>query len=199
MFFKNIIDFTLSVFGLIILTPLLILISFSIYFKIGRPIIFSQERPGLNGEKFYFYKFRTMTNDKDKDGNLLPDNQRLTTLGLFLRKTSLDEIPSLINVILGDMSLVGPRPLLTEYLNLYSDSQMIRHEVKPGITGWAQINGRNSITWEEKFSLDIWYVNNQSIWLDIKIIFKTIWKVVKQDDISHKEYSTMPKFKGTKK
>jgi len=193
---KKLIDLTLSIIGLFVLTPFLIIIIFVIYFKIGRPIFFIQERPGLNGEKFQFYKFRTMNNNTDRNGNLLPDGERMTSFGMFLRKTSLDEIPSLINVVLGDMSLVGPRPLLSEYLGLYSDYQMTRHKVKPGITGWAQINGRNSITWEQKFDLDIWYVKNQSTFLDLKIIFKTIIKVLKQDDISHNESYSMPKFRG---
>ncbi len=193
---KKLIDLTLSIIGLFVLTPFLIIIIFVIYFKIGRPIFFIQERPGLNGEKFQFYKFRTMNNNTDRNGNLLPDGERMTSFGMFLRKTSLDEIPSLINVVLGDMSLVGPRPLLSEYLGLYSDYQMTRHKVKPGITGWAQINGRNSITWEQKFDLDIWYVKNQSTFLDLKIIFKTIIKVLKQDDISHNGSYSMPKFRG---
>jgi len=164
----------------------------------GYPVIFKQKRPGLNGKTFNFYKFRTMTNEKDENGNLLADKDRLTSFGKFLRKTSLDELPSLWNVLKGDMSLVGPRPLLMEYLPLYSDKQMRRHEVKPGITGWAQINGRNAISWEEKFKLDIWYVDNQSFWFDIKIIFLTIWKVLKREGISHSGFATMEKFKGSK-
>ncbi len=165
---------------------------------IGQPIIFQQKRPGLNGKLFNFYKFRTMTNQKDINDKLLPDENRLIPLGRFLRNTSLDELPSLYNVIKGDMSLIGPRPLLIEYLPLYSENQMRRHNLKPGITGWAQINGRNSISWEKKFELDVWYVDNQSFWLDIKIIFLTIWKVIKREGVSHKQYSTMPKFKGNK-
>ena len=168
----------------------------SVVIRIGRPIFFKQKRPGLKGEPFTFYKFRTMTNCEDGNGNLLPDKDRLTSFGKLLRKTSLDELPSLWNVLKGDMSLVGPRPLLMEYLPLYSIEQMRRHEVKPGITGWAQINGRNSISWEEKFKLDVWYVENQSIWLDFKIILLTIWKVLKREGISHGSEATMPKFKG---
>jgi sugar transferase EpsL len=187
-----------SAIVLIILSPILFFISGTIYFKMGAPIIFKHQRPGLNGNLFTFYKFRTMTNQADKDGDLLSDEERLTSLGAFLRKTSLDELPSLWNVLKGDMSLVGPRPLLMEYLPLYSEKQMRRHEVKPGITGWAQINGRNAISWEEKFELDVWYVENQSFWLDIRILLLTIWKVMKREGVSHKKFSTMPQFRGNK-
>jgi len=166
------------------------------FYHFGFSIFFNQKRPGMNARPFKFYKFRTMTEKEDKNGNLLSDNERLTPYGSFLRKTSLDELPSLWNIIKGDMSLVGPRPLLMEYLPLYSKGQMRRHKVKPGITGWAQINGRNAISWEEKFELDIWYVENQSFWLDIKIIVLTIWKVFKQEGITHQENATMPKFTG---
>ena len=164
----------------------------------GAPIIFKHQRPGLHGKLFTFYKFRTMINTKNSDGDLMPDKNRLTLLGLFLRKTSLDELPSLWNVLKGDMSLVGPRPLLMEYLPLYTKEQARRHEVKPGITGWAQINGRNAISWEEKFNLDILYVDNRSFWLDLKIIFLTIFKVLRQEGISQSEHTTMEKFHGTK-
>jgi len=178
------------------LLPFFLFIIVFSFFNFGLSIFFIQKRPGLNGQPFTFYKFRTMTNCEDGNGNLLPDKDRLTSFGKLLRKTSLDELPSLWNVLKGDMSLVGPRPLLMEYLPLYSIEQMRRHEVKPGITGWAQINGRNSISWEEKFKLDVWYVENQSIWLDFKIILLTIWKVLKREGISHGSEATMPKFKG---
>ena len=188
----------LSFIGLILLSPILCIISLFLLFSIGQPVLFKQLRPGLNGIPINFYKFRTMTNKKNKDGHLLPDGERLTALGKFLRKTSLDEIPSLINVLKGDMSLVGPRPLLMDYLPLYSVVQMRRHEVKPGITGWAQINGRNTISWEEKFKLDVWYVDNQSLFLDIKIILLTIWKVIIREGINQKGKATMEKFNGNK-
>ena len=163
---------------------------------IGHPIIFKQSRPGLNGKPFTFYKFRTMTNQVDKDGNLLSDEERLTNLGTFLRKTSLDELPSLWNVLKGDMSLVGPRPLLAEYIPRYSKFQARRHEMRPGITGWAQINGRNTISWDEKFGYDIWYINNKSFFLDIKILLITLIKVFRLEGINQSESSTMEKFKG---
>jgi len=186
-----------SFLALMILSPFLLLISLSVIINIGRPIIFKQKRPGLNGKPFNFYKFRTMTMEKNGNGNLLPDKDRLIPFGVFLRKTSLDELPSLWNVLKGDMSLVGPRPLLMEYLPLYSVEQMRRHEVKPGITGWAQINGRNAISWEEKFKLDIWYVENQSFWLDMKIILITIWKVLKREGISQNNHVSMEKYTGS--
>ena len=195
---KQIFDTFLSLVGLIILLPILIVVSIITFFTIGRPVIFTQIRPGLHGKPFSFIKFRTMIDEKDKIGNLLPDKNRITKLGQFLRKTSLDELPSLWNVLKGDMSLVGPRPLLMEYLNRYSPSQARRHEDKPGITGWAQINGRNAISWEEKFKLDVWYVDNQSLWLDIKILLITVGKVLKGAGISQVGHATMEKFKGTK-
>ena len=163
---------------------------------LGAPIFFKQQRPGLNGIPFNFIKFRTMTNEKDNNGKLLSDNKRITKFGNLLRKTSLDELPSLWNVLKGEMSLVGPRPLLMEYLPLYSKEQMRRYEVKPGITGWAQINGRNSISWEEKFKLDIWYVDNRRFLLDIKIIILTIWKVFSGEGVSPEGRPTMKKFNG---
>ena len=186
----------IAVLSLFILFPLMILICIGIIFTIGFPIFFKQKRPGINGIPFYFYKFRTMTNEKDNNGKLLPDEKRLTKFGNIFRKTSLDELPSLWNVLKGDMSLVGPRPLLMEYLPLYSKEQMRRHEVKPGITGWAQVNGRNAISWDEKFKFDIWYVENQSLRLDIKIIILTIWKVLKREGINQKGNTTMEKFRG---
>ena len=193
---KNILDFLISLFLIILLFPLLLILGLLLYFYFGKPIFFIQKRPGLLEKPFRFYKFRTMTNIKNSDGHLMPDKNRLTPFGIFLRKTSIDELPSLLNVIKGDMSLVGPRPLLIEYLDYYSLEQARRHEVKPGITGWAQINGRNSISWEEKFNLDIWYVNNRSFWLDIKIILLTIFKVLKQEGISQRDHATMEKFRG---
>ena len=191
-------NFLLALSIIIILLPFLIILCIAVLLILGTPIFFKQQRPGLNGIPFNFIKFRTMTNKKDKNGNLLPDGERLTSFGEFFRKTSLDELPSLWNILKGDMGLVGPRPLLIEYLPLYSDEQGRRHEVKPGITGWAQINGRNAISWEEKFELDVWYVDNQSFWLDMKIIVLTIWKVLKREGVSHKQFATMPKFRGSK-
>lgn len=170
-----------------------------ILIKLGRPIFFIQIRPGLNGKPFKLIKFRTMTNEKDDKGNLLPNEKRLTKLGKWMRSMSLDELPELVNVLKGDMSLVGPRPLLMEYIPLYNDFQKRRMEVKPGITGWAQINGRNAITWEQKFEYDVWYVDNRSFWLDIKILFLTLFKVLKREGIAHQNDVAMPRFTGTKK
>ena len=181
---------------LIIFLPVFSVLSILVYFAFGRPIFFRQVRPGLNGKPFIMYKFRTMTNDRDGDGNLLPDDQRLTRFGRFLRSTSLDELPELINVLKGEMSLVGPRPLLMGYLPLYTKEQFRRHEVKPGITGWAQVNGRNAISWEDKFKFDVWYVDNQSFWLDIKILWMTVVKVFKREGISQDGQATMEKFTG---
>jgi sugar transferase EpsL len=177
--------------------PLIILVAALVRFKLGSAIFFKQARPGLNGDIFNMYKFRTMTNECDKNGVLLSDKDRLTKFGKFLRSTSLDELPGLWCVLKGDMSLVGPRPLLVEYLPLYSEKQSKRHEVKPGITGWAQVNGRNAISWDEKFDLDVWYVDNQSIWLDIKILWMTIKKVIVRDGISQNNHVSMDKFKGS--
>ena len=193
---KTMFDFALSLIGFVLVFPLLCLLTIIILFTLGSPILFKQQRPGLFGKPFIFYKFRTMTSEKDENGNLLPDEKRLTKFGNFLRKTSLDELPSLWNVLKGNMSLVGPRPLLMEYLPLYSKEQARRHEVKPGITGWAQVNGRNAISWDEKFKFDIWYVENQSLRLDIKIIILTIWKVLKREGINQKGNTTMEKFRG---
>jgi len=165
--------------------------------KLGSPLFFKQVRPGLNGNLFNMYKLRSMTNERDKDGRLLSDEVRLTKFGQFLRSTSLDELPGLWNVLKGDMSLVGPRPLLVEYLPLYSEKQSRRHEVKPGITGWAQVNGRNAISWDEKFDLDVWYVDNQSIWLDIKILWLTVKKVIMRDGINQNGQATSEAFKGS--
>lgn len=196
---KSIFDRTLALFMIIIFSPVYIVVSLLILLKIGRPILFSQKRPGKDEKIFGIYKFRTMTNEKDKDGNLLPDEQRLVGIGKFIRSTSLDELPQLFNVLKGEMSFVGPRPLLEEYLPLYNEKQKRRHDVKPGITGWAQVNGRNAISWEQKFDYDVWYVDNQSFWLDIKILWLTFLKVVKRSDISSSTSSTMEKFTGSKK
>ena len=193
---KRTFDFLLSLIGMVILLPVYMIIFLFALFNYDPPILFKQTRPGLNGNLFTFYKFRTMTLKKDAKGNLLPDKDRLNKFGKFLRRTSLDELTSLWNVLKGDMSLVGPRPLLPEYLARYTSEQARRHEVKPGITGWAQVNGRNAIAWEEKFKLDVWYVDNRSFLLDLKILFITIWKVLKREGISNFGYTTMPKFMG---
>ena len=195
---KRLIDFILSLLLLLILSPLLIIISFLVRFLLGSPILFEQIRPGMNAKPFKMIKFRTMRYVYDKDGNLLDDHVRLTRFGKFLRSTSLDELPELFNVLRGDMSLVGPRPLLMEYLPLYSTEQMRRHHVRPGITGWAQINGRNSISWEDRFALDVWYVNNWTIGLDFKILFLTLKKVFLREGISAENHATMDKFTGIK-
>ena len=191
-------DLMLTVPTLIVLAPIMAIIALLVRVKIGRPVIFRQQRPGLHGKPFILYKLRTMTNARDAQGNLLSDKQRIARVGRLFRKTSLDELPELWNVIKGDMRLVGPRPLLIEYLNRYTPEQARRHEVKPGVTGWAQINGRNAITWEEKFKYDVWYVDNKCLWLDFKIIFMTIIKVIKREGISHPGQTTMEEFKGTK-
>lgn len=196
-FIKRCFDIAASSIALAILTPALLVIALLIKKKMGGSIFFKQQRPGKNGKIFTLFKFRSMTNLYDNQGKLLPDEQRLTQLGQFLRSSSLDELPALINVIKGDMSLVGPRPLLTSYLSRYSAFQARRHEVKPGITGWAQINGRNAINWEEKFTLDVWYVDNQSLWLDAKILVKTFSKVCKREGINHKDKVGMTEFLGS--
>lgn len=196
-FFKRMYDLILAVFFLLVFFPVLFVIFFVIMIKFGSPVFFKQTRPGKHGVPFVLIKFRTMKNVRDSSGVDLPDKDRLTSFGSFLRSTSLDELPSLFNVIKGEMSLVGPRPLLLEYLPLYSSEQMRRHDVKPGLTGWAQINGRNAISWEDKFKLDTWYVDNRSIWLDLKIIYLTIRKVLVRDGISAEGEVTMQKFTGT--
>jgi lipopolysaccharide/colanic/teichoic acid biosynthesis glycosyltransferase len=193
---KRIFDLVITCCGLLPLLPMIILAAVLIRLKLGSPIFFQQSRPGLNGKIFNMYKFRTMTNECDENGVLLSDKVRLTDFGKFLRSTSLDELPGLWCVVKGDMSLVGPRPLLVEYLPLYSKKQSRRHEVRPGITGWAQVNGRNAISWNEKFDLDVWYVDNQSIWLDIKILWMTVKKVIMRDGINQNNHVTMDKFKG---
>ncbi|MGB9788925.1 MAG: sugar transferase [Dictyoglomus turgidum] len=197
-FLKRIIDIIGSLIGLVVASPIIVVISIIIYIAMGRPIFFKQVRPGLKGKPFVIYKFRTMLDLRDENGNLLPDEKRLTTIGKFLRSTTLDELPEFWNVLKGDMSLVGPRPLLMEYLDRYTPEQERRHNVKPGMTGWAQINGRNAITWEEKFKLDVWYVDNWNILLDLKIIFLTILKVLKREGISAEGHATMPEFMGSK-
>ncbi len=196
MSLKRFIDFGISFLALCFMSPLLLLLALLILINIGSPIFFVQSRTGLHGKAFTIIKFRSMTNASEKDGTLLPDAERLSRFGLFLRASSLDELPELWNVVKGDMSLVGPRPLLLEYLPLYSTEQTRRHNVRPGITGWAQVNGRNTISWEDKFKYDVWYVENQSILLDIKIVWMTIKKVFSSDGISAEGEATMPKFTG---
>jgi len=192
---KQLFDFLATMVLLPVLIPLLVIFAFLVRTKLGNPIFFIQIRPGLCGKPFALYKFRTMTDARDAYGQLLPDAERLPTFGRFLRNSSLDELPEFLNVLKGEMSLVGPRPLLTQYLDRYAPEQARRHEVKPGITGWAQVNGRNAITWEEKFKLDVWYVDHQGLWLDLKIIFMTIWKILKREGISHPGQATMEEFK----
>jgi len=193
---KRGLDFGLSLLALVLLWPLFVLVALAVWIKLGRPIFFVQERPGLGGRPFKLIKFRTMRQARGADGRELPDEQRLTPFGRLLRSTSLDELPELINVLKGEMSLVGPRPLLMEYLPLYSPEQMRRHEVKPGITGWAQVNGRNATTWEERFSLDLWYVDNHDLWLDLRILLMTLKKVLAREGISQQGRATMDKFRG---
>ncbi|WP_212937004.1 sugar transferase [Bacillus hominis] len=194
---KRCFDLFISLFLLLFFSFVIALIAILVKFKLGSPIFFKQERPGLYGKPFNLYKFRTMTDEKDENGYLLSDEIRLTSFGNFLRKYSLDELPQLINVVKGHLSLVGPRPLLMTYIPLYSQEQAKRHNVRPGITGWAQINGRNSISWDEKFKLDIWYVENHNFYLDLKILFLTFVKVLKSDGIQNSNHATMPVFKGS--
>ncbi|MDH4992795.1 sugar transferase [Aquamicrobium lusatiense] len=193
---KRLFDVVVALCALAILSPLLVVLSLLIRRRLGSPILFRQVRPGKDGKPFEMLKFRSMTDARGADGALLPDADRLTPFGQFLRSTSLDELPELWNVLKGDMSLVGPRPLLMEYLPLYSPEQARRHEVRPGVTGWAQVNGRNALSWEEKFALDIWYVDNRSLRLDLKIIVATIGKVLKRSGISADGEATMPRFDG---
>lgn len=195
---KRLLDIIIASIALILLSPLYALVAYKVKKNLGSPVLFRQVRPGLHGKPFEMIKFRTMKDAVDEQGNPLPDSERLTPFGQMLRSTSLDEMPELWNVIKGDMSIVGPRPLLMEYLPLYSPEQAKRHDVRPGMTGHAQVNGRNAIGWEEKFKLDTWYVENQSIWLDFKIMFKTVHKVLAKDDISAEGEATMTKFTGTK-
>ncbi|QVN03242.1 sugar transferase [Pseudomonas rhodesiae] len=196
---KRFFDVLLSILALSVLWPVMVWTAWAVRKKLGTPVIFRQVRPGLHGKPFKFVKFRTMRDSFDSQGNPLPDSERMTQFGQFLRSSSLDELPGLWNVIKGDMSLVGPRPLLTEYLPLYTTEQARRHDVRPGITGWAQVNGRNSLSWEAKFELDVWYVDNHSIWLDAKIIIMTVKKVFVRDGISAEGEATMSRFRGSEK
>ncbi|WP_306110149.1 sugar transferase [Pseudomonas sp. OIL-1] len=193
---KRMIDFMAAAFALLLLAPVIAIVGWQVKRQLGSPLLFRQVRPGLGGKPFEMIKFRTMKNAVDSEGCPLPDSERLTTFGQFLRSSSLDELPGLWNVLKGDMSLVGPRPLLIEYLPLYSAEQARRHEVRPGITGWAQVNGRNALGWEERFKLDVWYVDNQSLWLDMKILFLTVRKVLVRDGINAEGEATMSKFTG---
>jgi sugar transferase EpsL len=194
---KRLFDMTVALTLIVVLLPLMAVVALIVRIKLGSPVIFRQQRPGFHGQPFMILKFRTMTDARDADGNLLPDKDRLTPFGSFLRSSSLDELPELFNVLRGEMSLVGNRPLLMEYLDRYTPEQARRHDVRPGITGWMQVNGRNSLTWEEKFELDVWYVDHQSLWLDIKILFQTVIIVLKRESIAHEGYATMPVFTGT--
>ena len=192
-------DLLLSSLLLILLSPLLLALALLVRVKLGSPVLFSQERPGLHGKLFKLNKFRSMRDAYDETGKPLPDEERLTPFGRFLRSSSLDELPELFNVLKGEMSLVGPRPLLAAYLERYTPEQARRHEVLPGITGWAQVNGRNALTWEEKFKLDVWYVDHQSLWMDIRILFITLWKAIRREGISAPGSATAPEFMGTEK
>jgi lipopolysaccharide/colanic/teichoic acid biosynthesis glycosyltransferase len=196
---KLLFDKTLALILIILFSPIYLIVSVLILLKMGKPILFRQKRPGLNEKIFGIYKFRTMTNEKDENGELLPDEERLVGIGKFIRSTSLDELPQIFNVLNGDMSFVGPRPLLIEYLPRYNERQKKRHTVKPGITGWAQVNGRNAISWEQKFEYDVWYVEHQSFLLDIKILWMTFLKVIQRSDISSDTTVTMEKFEGSSK
>jgi len=194
---KRLLDVSLAALGLALLSPLILILMLLVRLKLGSPVLFIQTRPGLHGRPFRLVKLRTLTNARDERG-LLPDTDRLTPFGRFLRSTSLDELPELWNVLTGDMSLVGPRPLLMQYLNRYSPMQARRHEVKPGISGWAQVNGRNALTWEDRFDLDVWYVDHRTLWLDVKILMLTVLKVVRREGISHSGHATMQEFTGSK-
>ena len=194
---KRILDLLLAISGLILISPVILIVAVLVRLQHGSPILFSQVRPGYQGKLFTLRKFRTMTNARDEAGNLLPDDVRLTQLGRFLRASSLDELPELINVLKGEMSLVGPRPLLTQYLERYSPEQARRHDVLPGITGWAQIHGRNAITWEDKFRLDVWYVDHWSVWLDLKILWQTFAKVIHREGINQPGHATAEEFMGS--
>jgi Sugar transferases involved in lipopolysaccharide synthesis len=195
---KRLFDVVFSLLVLIILSPLILLLAVWLALAQGWPVLFTQARPGLGGKLFHLVKFRTMRDARGADGELLPDEQRITRLGAFLRRSSLDELPEFLNVLKGDMSVVGPRPLLVQYLERYSPQQARRHDVLPGITGWAQVNGRNALTWEEKFALDVWYVDHWSFWLDMRIILLTVWKIFKREGISQPGHATMPEFMGSK-
>lgn len=195
-FAKRCLDIVVAGLGLIVISPVLIVLAIMIWIQMGRPVMFKQMRPGLQGRSFFMYKFRTMTDERDGNGVLLADEMRLTRLGRFLRSSSLDELPELFNVLKGDLSLVGPRPLLMQYLQRYTPEQARRHEMKPGITGWAQVNGRNALSWEEKFALDVWYIDHCSLWLDVKILFMTAIKVFQREGISAEGAATMQEFMG---
>ena len=195
---KRLFDFLVALCAILALLPVIFVVAVLIRFKLGSPILFTQDRPGLNGDVFKMMKFRSMLDSEDRQGNLLPDDERMTSFGAFLRSTSLDELPGLFNVLKGDMSLVGPRPLLIQYLPLYNNEQARRHDVRPGITGWAQVNGRNAISWEQKFKLDVWYVDNQSLFIDIKILLLTVKKVFVREGISADGHVTIEPFKGSK-
>ena len=195
---KRVFDVVVSATALVVLAPVMGLIALAVWRTMGRPVLFRHVRPGLHGKPFVMYKFRTMRDLRDAEGKLLPDEARLTPFGRWLRSTSLDELPELLNVLRGEMSLVGPRPLLMEYLDRYTPEQARRHEVKPGITGWAQIHGRNNLSWDERFKLDVWYVDNWSLWLDVKILWRTLWVVLRREGISAQGHATMPEFIGTK-
>ncbi len=195
-FGKRLFDLALTIPALILFSPLMVIVAMAVRWKLGAPILFRQQRPGLNGQPFTLLKFRTMLHERDAEGNLLTEAERLTPFGRFLRSTSLDELPELINVLKGEMSLIGPRPLLMKYLSRYTPRQRRRHEVKPGITGWAQVNGRNSITWEQKFALDVWYVDHCSLALDFRILAGTLWIIIKREGITHKTHVSMPEFLG---
>mgnify|MGYP003639111303 CR=1 FL=1 len=193
---KRAFDIVVSFTALLVLSPLLGVLAILVAMKLGRPVLFRQPRPGRNGEIFELRKFRTMTDERDENGELLPDAERLTGFGKMLRKTSLDELPTLLNILNGEMSLVGPRPLLVEYLPRYSERHAHRHDVRPGLTGWAQVNGRNTLKWPDRFEMDVWYVENQSFWLDIRILLLTVATVLKREGVSAEDHVTMPKFTG---
>jgi len=196
---KRLLDLTVGLFILFWLWPIMIVVALLVRFRMGSPVLFRQQRPGWQGHPFFLYKFRTMNDRRDPEGQYLPDSERLTTLGRQLRRFSLDELPQLLNVLKGDMSLVGPRPLLLVYLERYTPEQARRHEVKPGITGWAQINGRNAVSWEERFMMDVWYVDHQSLWLDARILLLTVAKVLRPEGVAAEGHVTMPEFKGSGK
>ena len=190
-------DTVVALLALILLSPILLTLAIAVWTRLGSPVFFQQVRPGRDGKPFQLIKFRTMSDERDENGALLPDAERIPPFGRFLRATSFDELPEIWNVLKGEMSLVGPRPLLMEYLPLYSQEQSRRHEVRPGVTGWAQVNGRNALSWEDKFELDVWYVDNQSFWLDLRILFKTFFQVLRRENISQEGHATMEPFRGS--
>lgn len=193
---KRIFDLALAIPAFAVLSPVMLIVALLVRLKLGHPVLFRQLRPGLHGKPFLLLKFRTMTEARDRQGQLLPDSARLTSFGRFLRSTSLDELPELINVLRGEMSLVGPRPLLMQYLNRYTPAQMRRHEVRPGITGWAQVHGRNALSWPQKFVLDVWYIDHQSVWLDLRILGLTVWQIIRRKGISAPGHATAHEFMG---